>query len=147
MCVRAWRTEPGRRSHTCSSWQVLLLGISHHSAHTLPQPFHLFIIYLFCCCSFFLKIATNLQLGRIFSTARMSFPVEVNISVFFLFLNSRSAVIGGFVSLNCWVERLIQQLCFRVLLPLERRTEWRVVVSHWPAQSWGSGNTGPYCWA
>lgn len=42
---------------------------------------------------------------------------------FFLFLNSRSAVIGGFVSLNCWVERLIQQLCFRVLLPLERRTE------------------------
>lgn len=61
----------------------------------------------------------------------MSFPVEVNIKVFFfLFLNSRSAVIGGFVSLNCWVERLIQQLCFRVLLPLERRTEWRVVVSH-----------------
>lgn len=83
-------------------------------------------IYFFCCCCSFFKIATNLQLGRIFSTARISFPVDVNRKVFLVFLNSRSAVIGGFVSLNCWVERLIQQLCFRVLLPLKplkRRTE------------------------
>lgn len=52
--------------------------------HILCLNLFIYLLFIyFAAAHFFLKIATNLQLGRIFSTARMSFPVEVNIKVFF----------------------------------------------------------------